>query len=78
MNTIERRPRSASAPSRARVREVPRLALTPPEAAYSLGVSEDFFTEHIRPELRCVRRGAKVLFPVSVLEAWLEREAARL
>jgi hypothetical protein len=78
MNTIERRPRSASAPSRApRGAGAPR-PVSPPGAAYSLGVSEDFFTEHIRPELRCVRRGAKVLFPVSVLEAWLEREAARL
>jgi excisionase family DNA binding protein len=56
----------------------PRLALTPSEAADSLGVSEDFFCRHIRSELRAVRRGAKVLFPVSELQSWLERSAARV
>jgi excisionase family DNA binding protein len=57
-------------------RPIPRLALTPPEAAHSIGVSEDFFTEHVRPDLRLVRRGRKVLVPVAELERWLERESA--
>lgn len=55
---------------------VPRLALVREEAALSLGVSCDFFDERIRPELRCVRRGRKVLYPVSEIEKWLERTAA--
>lgn len=53
-----------------------RLALNPVEAAAALGCSRDFFDRHILGELRVVRRGAKVLVPVAVLEAWLAREAA--
>jgi hypothetical protein len=56
---------------------VPRLALSPEEAATSIGVSRDFFDEHVVPELRIVRRGRRKLVPVRELERWLEREAAR-
>lgn len=56
---------------------VPRLALSKVEAAESLGVSVDFFDEHIAPELRMVRRGRRRLVPVRELERWLDREAAR-
>ena len=52
-----------------------RLALTPAEAADALGVSVDFFDEHVRRELRLVRRGRKVLIPVREIEAWLDRAA---
>jgi excisionase family DNA binding protein len=52
------------------------LALTPREAAASLGVSRDFFDEHVKPELRVVRRGSLVLVPVRELERWLDRSAA--
>jgi hypothetical protein len=45
-------------------------------AAAAIGCSRDFFDEHVRPELRVVRRGAKVLVPVRELERWLERSAA--
>jgi hypothetical protein len=62
---------------RGRARSVPRLALTPVEAAESIGVGRTFFDEQVMPELRVVRRGSKVLVPVPVLEAWLERNAAR-
>lgn len=55
----------------------PRLALTPAEAAVAIGVSRDFFDEHVLPELRVVRVGRKVLVPVVELERWLERSAAR-
>jgi integrase len=44
----------------------------------SIGVSVDFFDEHVRPELRVVRRGRKVLVPVLELERWLDREASRV
>jgi excisionase family DNA binding protein len=50
---------------------IPRVALTPPEAAASIGVGEDFFTEHVRPELRLIRRGRKILIPVAELQRWL-------
>jgi excisionase family DNA binding protein len=53
-----------------------RLAVELTEAAAALGVSKKFFDEHVRPELRFVRRGRKVLVPVSELERWLEESAA--
>jgi excisionase family DNA binding protein len=55
----------------------PRLALSPDEAAGALGVSRDFFDEHILPELRVVRRGRKVLIAIAELERWLAESAAR-
>ena len=55
-----------------------RLALSPAEAAASLGVSRDYFDDHVLPDLRAVRRGRRVLIPTRELERWLEREAARL
>jgi hypothetical protein len=56
---------------------VPRLAYTAMEAPIVLGVSDDFFRQHIAGELRWVRRGSKKLVSVRELEAWLDREAAR-
>jgi hypothetical protein len=58
-----------------RRRALPRLAFTATEAPAVLGVSEDFFREHIAGQLRWVRRGSKKLVSVRELEAWLEREA---
>jgi hypothetical protein len=52
------------------------LALRPAEAAAALSVSEDFFEEHVRPEIRVVRRGRLVLVPVRELERFLDRNAA--
>jgi excisionase family DNA binding protein len=52
------------------------LALNPAEAAEALGVSRDFYDEHVLPDLRVVRRGRKVLVSVAELERWLAREAA--
>lgn len=63
--------------TRARETTVARLALSPDEAATSIGVSRDFFDEHVAPELRIVRRGRRRLVPVREIEAWLDREAAR-
>ena len=54
-----------------------RLVLTPAEAAAALGVSRDFYDQHIAPELRIVRRGRRRLIPVRELEGWLEQEASR-
>jgi excisionase family DNA binding protein len=51
--------------------------LTPVEAAEAIGCSRSFFDEVVKPELRVVRRGSKVLVPIAELERWLERSAAR-
>lgn len=54
---------------------VPRLALSPDEAAAALGVSRDFFDEHIRHELRLIYRGRRRLVSVRELERWLAESA---
>lgn len=64
--------------SRACVQEVPRLALSPEEAATCIGVSRDYFDEHVGPELRWVRRGRRKFVPVKDLERWLDHAAARV
>jgi hypothetical protein len=56
---------------------VPRLALGPEEAATALGVSRDYFDQHIGTELRWVRRGRRKLVAVKELERWLEISSAR-
>ena len=55
----------------------PRLAVSPDEAAAILGVSRDYFDEHIVGELRVVRRGRRILVPLVEIERWLERNATR-
>jgi excisionase family DNA binding protein len=54
-----------------------RLALSPAEAAAALGVSRDFFDQHILVELRVVRRGRRRLIPLRELERWLNQAASR-
>jgi excisionase family DNA binding protein len=49
-----------------------RLALSKAEAAKSLGVSVDFFEDHVMPDLRIVRAGRRRLIPVRELERWLD------
>ena len=53
-----------------------RLALSKREAADALGVSVDFFEEHVMHELRVVRRGRRRLIPARELERWLESSAS--
>jgi hypothetical protein len=53
-----------------------RLALRLEEAALSLGVSHDFFSRRIAPELRVVRLGRVRLVPVAEIQNWLDRNAA--
>lgn len=59
------------------VEVVPRQALTADEAAECLGVSRDFFDDHVLPELRIVRRGRKRIIPLRAIERWLDEEAER-
>jgi excisionase family DNA binding protein len=69
-----------SRPHRAATRSTPlgpRLALSPDEAAAILGVSRDYFDEHVIGELRIVRRGRRILIALGEIERWLERAAAR-
>jgi predicted DNA-binding transcriptional regulator AlpA len=54
-----------------------RLSLGAEEAAEALGVSRDNFDEHIAPDLRRVRAGRRVLYPVKEIERWLEQNASR-
>jgi excisionase family DNA binding protein len=54
---------------------VQRLALSKTEAAQALGVSVDYFDEHIAHELPMVRRGRRRLIPVLELERWLAANA---
>jgi hypothetical protein len=61
------REQAPPAPSPWLVAPVPRIALTQQEACASLGCSEEFFVEHVRPNMRVVRRGRKRLFPVDEL-----------
>lgn len=57
----------AASPESQLIAPVPRIALNQQEACASLGCSEEFFVEHIRPHMRVVRRGRKRLFPVDEL-----------
>lgn len=57
---------------------VPRLALTAMEAPAAIGVSHDFFQEHVASELKWVRRGRKKLVSVRELERWLDENGARV
>jgi excisionase family DNA binding protein len=57
---------------------VARLALSKLEAAEALGVSVDFFDDHIASELRIVRRGRRRLISVRELERWLDENASRV
>ena len=54
-----------------------RITLTPIEAAEALGVSRDFFDDHVKNELRLVRRGRLVLVPLRELERWVDENASR-
>jgi hypothetical protein len=54
---------------------IPRIALTPAEAAAAIGVGPD---ANVAPELRLVRRGRKRLVPVSELERWTVENASRV
>lgn len=57
---------------------MPRFALTKAETARALGVSIDFFDDHIAVELRCVRRGRHRLYPVDEVRRWLDASADRV
>jgi hypothetical protein len=53
--------------------DVPYLALSAADAAKALSISE----KHLRgiPDLRQVRIGARVVYPLHLLKAWLDEHA---
>jgi excisionase family DNA binding protein len=53
----------------------PRLALNQAEAARALGVSVPTFRTEVRPKLRRVMVGRRMLFPVTELQRWLDEHA---
>jgi hypothetical protein len=54
---------------------VPRLALTPTEAAAALGMGLTSFKKYVQPYVRIIRRGKLRAIPVSELERWAEENA---
>jgi len=80
-STLPDRTRSAAdraavtKPSTGGQRALPRLSVSPGEAAEMLGVSRDYFDDHVLDELRFVRRGRRILITVAELERWLDRSA---
>jgi hypothetical protein len=76
MSTPNARPSSLPAVGlKASVAPVPRLALNVEQACAALGVSWDVWRQHVEPDVRLVRIGARKLVPVAELEAWLTRNA---
>lgn len=60
------------------VSPIPRVTLRcPSEAASALGVSDEFFDEHVRHELRLVRRGRFTFVATKELERWADSNSAR-
>ena len=58
--------------------EPPRVTVrVPDEAAAVLGVRRDFFSLHIRPELKTIRRGKLVLVSMDELRRWAEQNGQR-
>ena len=52
-----------------------RLTLTRIEAAMALGVSTDFFDEHVVPHIRMLRIGRRRLIPVREIERFIDKHA---
>jgi hypothetical protein len=55
----------------------PRGAFSVAESCSWLGCSPEWFASHVAPEISMVRRGRKVLVPLSELERWLGENASR-
>lgn len=49
-----------------------KVALNQAEAAEALGISVNTFKEHVRPYVKRIDIGTRMLFPVSELQRWAE------
>jgi hypothetical protein len=57
---------------------VPRITLRcPSEAAKALGVSDETFDRHVRPELRTIKVGTYTYVTLTELQKWADSHAAR-
>jgi hypothetical protein len=61
-----------------RASAIPRLALTPSEAAAALGMGLTSFKKYVQPQVRIVRRGKLRVIPVGELERWADENADRV
>jgi excisionase family DNA binding protein len=59
-------------------RSVPRLALSPEEAARALGIARSTFYEIVLPQLKVATVGRRRLVPTDELQRWLSERAARV
>jgi hypothetical protein len=59
----------------ARERPIERLAYGPSEAAAAMGYSREFFDREVLPEVKCIRRGRRIIIDVRELQAWLDRNS---
>ncbi len=57
-------------------RRVTRIAYDRPEAAECLGMGVTSFEAYVAPQIRSIRVGRIVLYPVRELERWAEQNAA--
>jgi hypothetical protein len=69
----------AAPPKQPKPVEVPEFAfaLSRELAAKSLTVSPDYFDQHVKPDLRVIQEGRRILIPVSELQRWVNEKAAR-
>lgn len=51
------------------------LAVNPAKAAEMLSMSRNFFDREVKPYIKVVYLGQRVVIPVSSLERWLETQA---
>jgi hypothetical protein len=51
------------------------LASNEAKAAQTLGISIDHFERHVKPDIPVVCSGALRLYPLKVLERWLDERA---
>lgn len=70
MSAARRQPSAVEARGNHTGGVVPRVALRVEEAAAALGVSDDFFREHVRPHLAVIRCGRLRLYRLAELERW--------
>jgi hypothetical protein len=57
---------------------IPRLAVSIAEACGALGVSHDFWHEHIAADIRIIRRGRRKLVALDELRRWLDGNGNRV
>ena len=73
---VDEKASHGSAETRHRRPPAPRIALRREEAAQSLGMSDESFDRYVRPYVPVFRSGTLLVWPVSGLAEFIEREAS--